>query len=526
MFQRGPIFHHLVLADEINRAPAKVQSALLEAMAERQVSIGRSTYALPPLFLVMATQNPIEQEGTYPLPEAQLDRFLMHVKIGYPDASVERRILQQARGEALSGEAQPEQRVSQQAIFAARREILGLYMADAVEEYLVQLIMATRHPARFDAELGEWIAWGASPRGSIALDRCARAHAWLAGRDFRQSRGHPGGAVRRAAPPGHPVLRGGGRRRRPGPRGAAHPRRGRRGLRRRHACRTAGPRRHRRPQRAAGDASPPRRAAAVLRRPGRRSPLVGLHHSKLRGRGVDFDQVRVYQAGDDVRNIDWRVTARTQEPHTKLFHEERERPVFLLVEQSPQLFFGSGLCFKSVLAAQVAALFGWAALAHNDRIGGLVFNAAQCSEVRPRRSKQSLLQLLGLLVRANQALAGTPASAESAGSGLALALRRAREVLRPGSLALAVCDERSLDDGAELQLGLLARHCDLILLPVSDPLDHALPAAGLLRSPTVTRVWSWTAAMPPCARPGTRAARSAPSAGNAWPSAWASCCCR
>src|SRR5574344_900256 len=183
-FQQGPIFHNLILADEINRAPAKVQSALLEAMAEHQVSIGNSTYPLTDLFLVMATQNPIEQEGTYPLPEAQLDRFLMHVKIGYPDASVERRILQQARGEALSGEAQPEQRVSQQAIFAARREILGLYMADAVEEYLVQLIMATRHPARFDAELGEWIAWGASPRGSIALDRCARAHAWLAGRDF------------------------------------------------------------------------------------------------------------------------------------------------------------------------------------------------------------------------------------------------------------------------------------------------------------------------------------------------------
>ncbi|HEY9238563.1 MAG TPA: MoxR family ATPase [Burkholderiaceae bacterium] len=185
-FQQGPIFHHLVLADEINRAPAKVQSALLEAMAERQVSIGRNTFPLPPLFLVMATQNPIEQEGTYPLPEAQLDRFLMHVKIGYPDASVERKILQQARGEAVSGETQPEpeQRVSQEAIFAARKEILGLYMADAVEEYLIQLIMATRTPARFDAELAEWIAWGASPRGSIALDRCARAHAWLAGRDF------------------------------------------------------------------------------------------------------------------------------------------------------------------------------------------------------------------------------------------------------------------------------------------------------------------------------------------------------
>lgn len=183
-FQQGPIFHNLVLADEINRAPAKVQSALLEAMAERQVSIGRTSYALPDLFLVMATQNPIEQEGTYPLPEAQLDRFLMHVKIGYPDASVERRILAQARGEALDGETLPTERVTQAAINAARREVLGLYMADAVEEYLVQLILATRTPGRFDQDLAHWITYGASPRGSIALDRCARAHAWLAGRDF------------------------------------------------------------------------------------------------------------------------------------------------------------------------------------------------------------------------------------------------------------------------------------------------------------------------------------------------------
>ena len=184
VFQQGPIFHNLVLADEINRAPAKVQSALLEAMAERQVSIGRRTYELSPLFLVMATQNPIEQEGTYPLPEAQLDRFLMHVKIGFPDASVERKILQQARGEALHGEQRPEQRVTRQATSAARKETLGLSMADAVEEYLVQLVMASRTPARFDAELGEWLAYGSSPRGSIALDRCARAHAWLADRDF------------------------------------------------------------------------------------------------------------------------------------------------------------------------------------------------------------------------------------------------------------------------------------------------------------------------------------------------------
>jgi uncharacterized protein (DUF58 family) len=206
--------------------------------------------------------------------------------------------------------------------------------------------------------------------------------------------------------------------------------------------------------------------------------LIGLHHSKLRGRGVDFDQVRVYQAGDDVRTIDWRVTARTQEPHTKLFHEERERPIFILVEQSRRLFFGSGLMFKSVLAAQAAALVGWAALGHNDRVGGLVFGDNEHYEIKPRRSKQSLLQLLNRLVRVNQSL-HTEAAADRDTFGVAL--RRAREVMRPGSLAIILCDERALSDSAEQQLTLLSRHCDLLLLPLSDPLDHALPAAGLLR---------------------------------------------
>lgn len=183
-FQKGPIFRNLILADEINRAPAKVQSALLEAMAERQVSVGNNTYPLPQLFLVMATQNPIEQEGTYPLPEAQLDRFLMHVKIGYPESNVERQILHLMRNETLNGEARAEQKVDQQAIFDARKEVMELYMADAVEEYLVQLIMATRNPANYDAQLADWISYGASPRATIALDRCARAHAWLNEREF------------------------------------------------------------------------------------------------------------------------------------------------------------------------------------------------------------------------------------------------------------------------------------------------------------------------------------------------------
>ena len=184
-FQQGPIFHNLVLADEINRAPAKVQSALLEAMAERQVSVGRRTMELPQLFLVMATQNPIEQEGTYPLPEAQLDRFLMHIRIDYPDASAERQILSLARGEAISSQAaRPDTEVSQQTIFDARKEVMQVHMADAVDEYLVQLILATRTPEKYSQELAEWIEFGASPRATIALDRCARAQAWLHQRDY------------------------------------------------------------------------------------------------------------------------------------------------------------------------------------------------------------------------------------------------------------------------------------------------------------------------------------------------------
>ena len=186
-FQPGPIFHPLLLADEINRAPAKVQSALLEAMGERLVTVGRQTYPLPELFLVMATQNPIEQEGTFPLPEAQLDRFLMHVRIGYPEAAAETEILRLARDRArdrLQHAPPPASQLPQDDVFAARARVLELHVAPALERYLVELVLASRDAARYDAALARRIAWGASPRGSIALERCARAHAWLAGRDF------------------------------------------------------------------------------------------------------------------------------------------------------------------------------------------------------------------------------------------------------------------------------------------------------------------------------------------------------
>lgn len=183
-FQPGPIFHNLVLADEINRAPAKVQSALLEAMAERQVSVGNTTYDLPDLFLVMATQNPIEQEGTYPLPEAQLDRFLMQVNITYPDTESETRILQLARQEAQNKHAQVTEPLTQGALFHARQAVLAIHTAEFIENYIVQLTMATRFPEKVSAELAQWIEYGVSPRATISLDRCAKAHAFLQGRDF------------------------------------------------------------------------------------------------------------------------------------------------------------------------------------------------------------------------------------------------------------------------------------------------------------------------------------------------------
>ena len=204
VFQPGPIFAPLVLADEINRAPAKVQSALLEAMEERQVTVAGQTHALPQPFLVMATQNPIEQEGTYPLPEAQTDRFLMKVVIGYAGREAEGDIMRLVRAEegAKLDAAAPSSQVASAprpadgqsgAIAApsaldhlvdARRAVHAIHMAPAIERYIVDLVQATREPATVGEDVGRWIDVGASPRGTIALDRCSRAHAWLQGRDF------------------------------------------------------------------------------------------------------------------------------------------------------------------------------------------------------------------------------------------------------------------------------------------------------------------------------------------------------
>ena len=186
-FQKGPLFHEIILADEINRAPAKVQSALLEAMEERQITVGNRTYTLPDLFMVLATQNPIEHEGTYPLPEAQRDRFLMQVRVGYPDKSQEQDILRIARSDALADQASTSSdtlQVTYSTILAARSQIYAIHMEPMVEQYIIELIDASRHAGRYDSDLERWIEVGASPRGTIALDVCSRARAWLDARDY------------------------------------------------------------------------------------------------------------------------------------------------------------------------------------------------------------------------------------------------------------------------------------------------------------------------------------------------------
>nr|WP_083098070.1 MoxR family ATPase [Pseudophaeobacter leonis] len=193
-FDPGPIFANIVLADEINRAPAKVQAALLEAMEERQVTVAGTTHALPPLFIVMATQNPIEQDGTYPLPEAQMDRFLMHVRVDYPSVGEEVQVIRLVRDEETAkqkadagiktAKKQKPPAIPQEAVFQARSEIADVHVSEAMERYMADLVCGTRTPAALSDDLARWIEIGGSPRASLAFDKCGRAHAWLSGRDY------------------------------------------------------------------------------------------------------------------------------------------------------------------------------------------------------------------------------------------------------------------------------------------------------------------------------------------------------
>lgn len=206
--------------------------------------------------------------------------------------------------------------------------------------------------------------------------------------------------------------------------------------------------------------------------------MAGSHRSTFRGRGIDFDEVRIYQPGDDVRNIDWRVTARTGRPHTKLFREERERPVYLVVDQRQSLFFGSQNAFKSVIAARTAACFAWAVRSHGDRIGGFVFNDSEVQEVRPRDGKRGIQNLFRVLVQFNQTLDGRQIRADSRQSFIS-ALQGLNRVVRPGSLVVVISDFLNYDDIAQQHLTLLGRHNDVIAIQIFDSMEKQLPPAGM-----------------------------------------------
>jgi uncharacterized protein (DUF58 family) len=213
-----------------------------------------------------------------------------------------------------------------------------------------------------------------------------------------------------------------------------------------------------------------------------RSQISGAFKTRFRGRGMEFEEVRHYQPGDDIRSIDWRVTARTQVTHTKLFTEERERPVILMVDQRPSLFFGSQTCFKSVLAAHCAAALGWAALANNDRIGGLVFNDTMERDLRPKRSRHALLSLLQEIHKFNHQLTSPIGGTDNKDGPIHLSqrLHDLKRIARPGSAVVIISDFAQYDKDCEERLYQLARHCEVSLVHVSDPLEQELPENRLL----------------------------------------------
>ncbi len=375
--------------------------------------------------------------------------------------------------------------VTRDQLFAARAEVLQLHMAPAVEDYLVQLVLATREPAPYAPELARWVSFGASPRATIALDRCARAHAWLQGRDYVSP-----DDVQAIAPDvlRHRVLisfeaEAEGRHARAGGVDPAGPGAGGLSM----AAVSHSPLFAARGADVAHDPALTVSARDLIELAGAAAALqplqtlaararrAGGHLSLRRGRGMDYEESRAYQAGDDIRAMDWRVTARAGEPHTKLFREERERPVVLCLDLNPGMFFASRGALKSVQAARAAALFGWAAVTQGDRVGALLFNQGH-HELRPRPGRQGILRLVRELVvhtDPGAALTGAPAA-----GGLNAALLRLRRLVRPGSLVILISDFYGLNPDSTQHLLFLRRHNDLVALQVLDPLETGAPPAG------------------------------------------------
>jgi hypothetical protein len=432
-FREGPIFANLVLADEVNRAPAKVQAALLEAMEERQVTVAGQTHPLPSLFLVMATENPIEQEGTYQLPEAQLDRFLMHVRVGYPDAAAEGKIVELNRREergaapaaASSADAPVPDRPSGDARLAGRdlrracggacshgrrgrrdvhrRTDSGDARAGGVRQDAGRLDPGGREPARHDRARScvTCLCLVAGPRSRHHRRTCRRSRTTSSGTGSCSRTTHWRRASLRTRPstPSSPRSRSHREATMPSPLAALR--------------RAAPPPPPRAPDTAAGvhasaahlaGLEGPARQLVFRPRHPAHNLLAGRHGSRVRGRGLDFEELRHYQPGDDVRSIDWPVTARMPQPFVRVYTEEKDRPTTIVVDQRINMFFGTRLAMKSFTAAEAAALCAWRAVTDGDRVAGIVFDDAGIHHHRAERSRGALLRLLGRIAGCNAAL--------------------------------------------------------------------------------------------------------------------------
>ena len=450
--RKGPIFANFVLADEINRSPAKVQSALLEAMQERQVTIGDNTYPLPQPFLVLATQNPLEQEGTYPLPEAQVDRFMLKAKISYPKKQEERDIVRMN----LSGAGMPEvgKVITPEDIVKARKVVEDVYMDEKIEKYIIDIIFATREPAEYNLQkLQNLIAYGGSPRASISLAKAARAYAFI------RPRGRARRLPRRAAPPHRPDLRG---------RGREHHHRGdhHRHSQQRNRTLTM--------QETENDILKRVRKIEIKTRGLSNEIFAGKYHTAFRGRGMSFSEVREYRAGDDVRDIDWNVTARSRKPHIKVYEEERELTMMLLVDVSASRMFGSTDRLKKNIITEIAAVLAFSAAQNNDKVGCIFFSDRVEKFIPPKKGRSHILMIIRELIGFRP---------ESAGTKLSEPVRFLTNVNKKRCTTFILSDfmdstgdKSALDDA----LKIAGSKHDLVGIRVYDPRETELPDVGIV----------------------------------------------
>ena len=457
--KKGPIFANIILADEINRAPAKVQSALLEAMQERQVTIGDETFALDDPFLVLATQNPIEQEGTYPLPEAQVDRFMLKLKVALPEQGGG------ARDPAADGAARDRTPrstpvITPEDILRLRELADEIYMDEKIEDYIVDLVEATRNPEAYGLEIERpdplrGLAAGDDlPGDGGAGQRLPR------GARLRDAAGRQDDRAGRAAAPRHPHLRGRGRGEDLG------------GHHRARSWRTC-------PCREADEpdvAMIPRELAKKIRyiqiytSKAVNDVLAGEYHSVFKGRGMEFEEVREYQPGDDVRSIDWNVTARMGEPFVKRFREERELTVMFVVDLSASGDFGSADKLKNEVAAEICALLAFSAIKNNDKVGLIVFTDTVELFVPPAKGTTHVLRLIRDLLRLQAAAGAAPTSRRRSTTS---ARSRARQ-----AVVFLVSD--FLEAGFEKPLRMVGKRHDVIAVSIADPVEVRMPDVGLV----------------------------------------------